>query len=106
MREFQARKKQYTNFQRVIHSRWFLFFLCICIFFLARGLFRMYGKYRVVRGDFDGLHADVDHLQKRERELDMYIKRIESDQGRDFEIRKKLDVVKPGEKVLYIIDTP
>lgn len=67
---------------------------------------RMYGKYKIVRDDFDTLRTDVDHLQKREAELDKNINRIDNEDGRDYEIRKKLDVVKPGEKVLYIIDTP
>lgn len=66
----------------------------------------MYGKYTVVRDDFDSLRTDMDHLQKREGDLNKNIRRIDNEEGRDYEIRKKLDVVKPGEKVLYIIDTP
>lgn len=106
MREFQARKKQHANLKKITNSKWFLLFLCVCIFFLSRGLVRMLGKYKVVRDDFDTLKADVNHLQKREAELDKNIQRIDGEDGRDYEIRKKLDVVKPGEKVLYIIDTP
>ena len=106
MREFQARKKQYANWQKIIHSKWFLLVLCILIFFLARGLLRMYGKYRIVRDDFETLNVDMGHLEQREKELDRNIRRIDGEEGRDYEIRKKLDVVKPGEKVLYIIDTP
>ena len=106
MREFQARKKQYANWQKTIHSKWFLVFLCVCIFFLARGLFRMYGKYKIVRDDFDSLQVDRIRLEEREQQLDKNIKRIDGQNGRDYEIRKKLDVVSPGEKVLYIIDTP
>lgn len=106
MREFQARKKQHANLKKIIHSKWFLLFLCICIFFLGKGLIRMYGKYTTVRDDFDTLQTDMYHLQKREIELDKNIRRIDDEEGKDYEIRKKLDVVKPGEKVLYIIDTP
>ena len=106
MREFQARKKQNANVQKIMKSKWFLLFLCTCIFFLGRGLLRMYGKYKAVSSDFDMLQADMDNLQKRETELDRNIKRIDGEEGKDYEIRKKLDVVKPGEKVLYIIDTP
>lgn len=66
----------------------------------------MYGKYTTVKGDFETLRTDMDHLQKREKELNRNIRRIDDAEGRDYEIRKKLDVVKPGEKVMYIIDTP
>lgn len=106
MREFQAIQKQHANWKRIIHSKWFLLFLLVCIFFLLRGFLRIYGKYRVVHEDYTTLQAEVEHLQKRQIELDTHIKRIESEEGKDFEIRQKFDVVKPGEKTLYIIDTP
>ena len=106
MREFQARKKQHANWQKAIHSKWFLLFLCALLFFLTKGLFRMYHKYTLVRDDFESLNSDMGHLQKRDTELDHNIRRIDSPEGKEYEIRKKLDVVRPGEKVLYIIDTP
>ncbi|MES2623204.1 MAG: septum formation initiator family protein [Patescibacteria group bacterium] len=106
MREFQARKKQKATWQKTIHSKWFLLFLCVIIFFLARGLHRMYGKYQIVNGEFQELEADKARLQQRQEELDKSIKRIDGERGKDYEIRKKLDVIRPGEKVLYIMDTP
>ena len=106
MREFQARKKQHATVKKVIHSKWFLVILCFFIFLLAKGLIRMYGKYTIVRDNFNELDIEMSTLQARERELDTQIHHIENEQGKDYEIRKKLDVVKPGEKVLYIMDTP
>lgn len=106
MREFHAIKKQQANWKKTIHSKWFLLFLCICIFFISRGLFRVYSKYKSIKNDYQSLKLDVDNLEKREKELDTYIKRIDSDEGKDYEIRKKLDVSKPKEKTLYIIDKP
>lgn len=106
MREFHAIQKQHDTWQKIIHSKWFLIFLGICIFFLSRGLLRIYGKYKAVQHDYVELQTDVTTLQKRDAELDVYIKRIDSPEGKDYEIRKKLDVAKPGEKTLYIIDTP
>ncbi len=106
MREFHAIQKQHDTWKKIIHSKLFLLFLLICIFFISRGLLRIYGKYATIRNDYDELQADVHDLQKRDAELDTYIKRIDSEDGRDYEIRKKLDVAKPGEKTLYIINTP
>jgi cell division protein FtsB len=106
MREFHAIQKQHDNWKKVIHSKWFLLFLLVCIFFLSRGVFRIYGKYSLIQKDFNELQSDVQTLQKRDAELDVYIKRIDSPEGKDYEIRKKLDVAKPGEKTLYIVDTP
>ncbi len=106
MREFQAIQKKHEYWHKTIHSPWFMLFLCICIFFLARGLFRIYQTYVHVKKDFVELQADVTVLEQRDAELDTRIQHIESPEGKDYEIRKKLDVAKPGEKTLYIVDTP
>jgi cell division protein FtsB len=106
MREFQAIQKKHEKWKKIIHSPGFLFFLCICIFFLSKGLFRIYHGYDRVHQDFTELQSNVTTLQQRNAELDMDIQRIESSDGKDYEIRKKLDVAKPGEKTLYIVDTP
>ena len=89
-----------------MHSPWFLSFLCVCIFFLTRGLFRIYRTYTHIHHDYVELQSNIDTLQKRNTELNTQIQRIESPEGKDYEIRKKLDVAKPGEKTLYIVDTP
>lgn len=106
MREFQAIQKKHAFWKKIIHSPWFLLFMCMCIFFLSKGLLRIYGKYKTIHSEYTILQSDVETLQKRDAELDTYIKRIDSPEGKDYEIRKKLDVAKPGEKTLYIIDTP
>ena len=106
MREFHEIQKQHDTWQKIINSKWFLLFLGICIFFLTRGVIRIYSKYRVIQHDYSELQTDVQALQHRDAELDTYIKRIDSEEGKDYEIRKKLDVAKPGEKTLYIVDTP
>jgi len=106
MREFQAIQKKHEHWYKITHSLWFVLFLCICVFFLARGLFRIYRTYIHIEKDFVELQSEVTTLEKRNAELDTQIQRIESSEGKDYEIRKKLDVAKPGEKTLYIVDTP
>lgn len=106
MREFQAIQKKHEHWQKITHSPWFVLFLCVCIFFLSKGLFRVYGTYIKVDQDYKKLQSDVTTLEERNTELDVSIQRLESPEGKDYEIRKKLDVAKPGEKTLYIVDTP
>lgn len=106
MREFQAIQKKQAFWRKIMRSPWFLIFLCICIFFLSKGLFRIYSKYKLIQREYTDLQSEVNVLQNRNIELDKHMKRIESPEGKDYEIRKKLDVAKPGEKTLYIVDTP
>lgn len=105
MREFQARKQQQVLFTRVIQSRWFLVVLCIALFFIIKGTVRVYKNYRVARDDLQKVKADIDTLEKRNTELDTHLQHLETEEGRDYEIRRKLDVVKPGERVIQLIDT-
>lgn len=43
-------------------------------------------------------------LEKRNAELKNKIMRMESESGKEEEIRKKFNVAKPGEKILVIVD--
>ncbi len=106
MREFQARKQQHATFARIIQSRWFLVVLCIALFFIIRGTIRVYKNYMVARNDLEKVKTDIQTLEKRNAELDIQLDHLETEEGQDYEIRKKLDVVKPGERVIQVIDTP
>ena len=43
-------------------------------------------------------------LEKRNAELAAEAARLESESGREGEIKKRFDVAKPGEKILVIVD--
>lgn len=81
-------------------------FLCVLIFFILRGTIRVYKNYTIASDDLKRIKTDIDTLQKRDAELDIQLKHLETDNGKDYEIRQKLDVVKPGEKVIQIIEAP
>lgn len=106
MREFQARKQQHALVARVINSRLFLIGLCIILFFILKGTIRVYNNYRVARSDLEKVQHDIGVLEKRDHELDKQLGHLQTEEGKDYEIRRKLDVVKPGERVIQVIDTP
>ena len=106
MREFQARKHQQAIFIKIIHSKWFFVVLCVALFFIIKGTIRVYKNYKVARDDLQKVKTDMDVLEKRNKELDIRLEHLETEEGRDYEIRRKLDVVKPGERVIQLIDTP
>lgn len=104
MRELRARRQQYTYVVKIIQSKWFIIFLCVVLFFIIRGTIRVYKNYTEVQTDLEKVKNEMQVLQKRNDELDTHLKHLESEEGKDYEIRQKLDVVKPGERVIKIID--
>lgn len=51
------------------------------------------------------MQKDLEKIKKRDIELDSKIQHFDSPEGKDIEIRKRLDVSAPGEQVIHIIDT-
>jgi len=104
MREFQAKKKEQATFNRIINSKWSLVVLVILIIFLIRGNIRIFKNYFYVKGEYNKDIELHEGLKKREIELNKDMERLGTEQGLDYEIRKKLDVSKEDEKVIKIID--
>ncbi len=104
MREFQAKKKEQANFNRIINSKWSLFFLCIILILLIRGNIRIFSNYFNVKKEYKKDIEYYEGLKKREIQLNSDIEKMNTESGLDYEIRKKLDVSKEGEKVIKIMD--
>ncbi len=105
MREFRARKKENTTFTRWTSSPWVLLLLLVALFVLFRGTWRVYANYAESKRELDRIQNDFDSAKKRDAELDSNIRKFQSTEGYDYEIRKRLDVSKPDEHVIQIIDT-
>lgn len=104
MREFQARKKQQASINRILSSKWTLLVALIVIIILIRGNIRIFKNYFYVKDKYNQDIESYQSLKNREAQLNKDIDRLKTDQGLDYEIRKKLDVSKDDEKVIKIID--
>lgn len=104
MREFQARKKQQASINRILSSRWTLIIALIIVVMLVKGNIRIFKNYFHVKSKYNQDTELYESLKKREVQLNKDIERLKTDQGLDYEIRKKLDVSKDDEKVIKIID--
>lgn len=104
MREFQAQKKQQASFNKVLNSKWSLVVLLIMLIFLIRGNIRIFKNYFHVKGKYEQDIKFQESLKAREVQLNKDIDRLKTDEGMDYEIRKKLDVSSPDERVIKIID--
>jgi len=104
MREFQERKKQKVVLQKVLSSRWTLILFLILLIFLVKGNIRIFKNYLHVKEKYNEDLKAYEDLKRREIELNRDIERLKTEQGLDYEIRKKLDVSKENERVIKIID--
>ncbi|MEN9604953.1 MAG: hypothetical protein RJB39_638 [Candidatus Parcubacteria bacterium] len=86
-------------------SPWVLLVLLIALFLLCKGTWRVYANYADSKRELERLQTDLDQSRKRDAELDANIRKFQSPEGNDYEIRKRLDVAMPDEKVIQIIDT-
>ncbi len=104
MREFQERKKQQANLQRFLSSKWTLVFLLILLILLIKGNIRIFKNYLHVREKYNEDLKFYEELKRREMQLNRDIERLKTEEGLDYEIRKKLDVSRENERVIKIID--
>lgn len=104
MREFQAQKKQQASFNRIFNSRWSLVALLIILALLVRGNIRIFKNYFHVKEKYEQDLKFQESLKAREIQLNKDIDRLNTPEGMDYEIRKKLDVSAPNERVIKIID--
>lgn len=51
------------------------------------------------------IEENLKKSQKRSQDLNKKMEYLQSVEGKDLEIRKRLDVSAPGERVIHIIDT-
>jgi cell division protein FtsB len=81
-----------------------LFIALIVIIILIRGNVRIFKNYFYVKDKYNQDIESYQSLKNREAQLNKDIDRLKTDQGLDYEIRKKLDVSKDDERVIKIID--
>lgn len=80
-----------------------LIILFILFIFLGRGTWRVYGNYAEAKRELKQIETELKQLKDREKELDITQDRIGSEEGNDYEIRKRLEVAMPDERVIHII---
>jgi len=100
MREFQEKRK----FKKIVYSVWLQIFLGIVLLALIFSTVKVYKKSRLSADKSKEIKEELASLEKRNAELAAEAARLESESGREGEIRKRFDVAKPGEKIIVIVD--
>ena len=100
MLDFQPK----SYWRRVIHSKVFLLPMAIFTVVLLNGVFGLYNKSRVANQALEMVRLEEERLEERARYLEAAIGELETDRGVEKVIREKFGMVRPGERVINLVE--
>jgi len=99
MRDFQKNK----FWRRVANSPAVIILLVVLLVWLARPLWQLYNKNRLVTAEHESLLSEVRRLEARKADLTVEVNKLATDRGVEEAIRENFDVVGPGEQVINFL---
>lgn len=100
MREFQ-RKRVLRKF---LYSRVTLFFLLLALVFFIKSSIGAFENEKKSRANLQNAQDELAALQARQALLEGKIKRFQTPEGIEAEIREQFQVAKPGEKMVVVVE--
>ena len=101
MRDFQARRR----IKRITFSWFTLSVLLIVNIFLVRANYLLYEKERYTLANETQAQKEYDDAVSRQKSLNAEVARLNTSEGIDLELRRKFQVVKPGEETVVIVSS-
>lgn len=92
--------KQSGKWRRVV----LFYFLAVVLIMLLNSLFNVYEKKKGAEEALVKMQADLQELGEREEHLDSYLNRLSTQEGVEFEVKRKFNVAEAGESVAIIVD--
>jgi hypothetical protein len=94
-----VKSREVNKFRRIA-----IFFVLLIIFIvLVNSVFRVYKKKKGAEEVLIKMQEEMILLEQREKNLGASLARLETDEGLEFELRKKLNVASEGESVAIIV---
>ncbi len=100
MREFQEKKRH----RRILFSPLTVILLLFLIAFFSRAVWNVYQKAQLSAANAAAAYNELNKLQNRKKVLDTEVKRLQTNEGVEEEIRAKYSVAKPGEQIVVILN--
>ena len=99
MREFQQKQRV----RRLVRSPITLGILAVALLALLWPVGKIYLRAREAETTRDRIEAELSELEAHESALAARVEELETPRGAEEELRRKLNVQRPGEKVLVIV---
>jgi cell division protein FtsB len=100
MREFQEKRK----IRKFLYSKKMVILLLLITALLFFSTIKVYLKSKNALSKNEEAKKELTELEKGKAGLEKDVNRFQSESGMEEEIRKNLNVQKPGEKILVIVD--
>ena len=100
MREFQERRRV----KKLLHSRYAIAALLIIAVILVRAVWNAYDKYERSKEVAGRTSEEYQALQEREKALSASLSALNTEEGREREVRDRFGAVKEGEKLIILVD--
>lgn len=100
MSHFLKKKKA----QRIVYSKPTILILVIILFLVSRGVWGVYQKNRESALNLQNSSDELSLITEKEQILTNEIEKINTEKGREEEIRSKFNVGKEGESVIVIFE--
>ncbi|NTV44658.1 MAG: hypothetical protein HGA67_03100 [Candidatus Yonathbacteria bacterium] len=101
---FGRNKKKHLVFERAVSSNVTATVLIIVVALLGNATWNVYCKYADARVKEERAKQELTALVARVEVLNDDIGRLQTDAGREEEIRKRYGVAKPGERMVVLVD--
>jgi cell division protein FtsB len=99
-------RQQGQNMLKVFGYRIFTVFILLILFFLIRGGWDVYQKYRETYINKVNSEAKLNELIDRKHQLQAEVLTLKSNRGLEEEIRQQFEVAREGEGLIIIVDRP
>ncbi len=100
MRDFQGRRRV----RRFIYSKVTIVALLLLVLFMSKAVWGVYAKNHLAGAGKKQAEGSLTELEGQKSELQKKVVWLRTDRGQEEEIRKNYSVLKPGEKVITIVE--
>jgi|GEM_PF-6909113 len=90
--------------KKIFYTKKFIIFLSFLLIVLIYSTIKIYPKSRNALLKSREIKKELEEAENRKMELEKEITRLNSPTGEEEEIRRNLNVIKPGENVLIIVE--
>ncbi len=97
--EFQEQRR----IRKLFHSRYVLVILIILALLVARAVWGIYVKYERSRAITEKAQTDLVALEDRQKMLALSIESLNTDEGKERELRDRFGVIKEGETLVVLV---
>lgn len=99
-RSLQVKRKR----SEILYQRLIILALFLASIVLARAVYSLWQKNKLAEANLTATANQFDKLMARQTKLGNKIERLKTERGFEEEIRSNFAVVKPGERVINIVD--